>query len=63
MHSKKEQPSAQSLETLPMTKDAFMAKWSKLSPRAQRELLDLARERHEVGNEEEHADPKDRRSN
>jgi hypothetical protein len=57
MHSKKEQPSAQSLETLPMTKDAFMAKWNKLSPRAQRELLDLARERHEVGNEEEPCRP------
>ena len=36
-------------EQLPMSKEAFMAKWNKLSPRAQRELLDLAKERDEEG--------------
>jgi hypothetical protein len=27
-----------------LTKEAFMAKWEKLSPRAKQELLDLAKE-------------------
>ena len=39
-------------EQLPMSKEAFMAKWNKLSPRAQRELLDLAKERDEEGLDE-----------
>jgi hypothetical protein len=40
-------------EQLPMSKEAFMAKWNKLSPRAQQELLDLAREREEERLEQE----------
>ncbi|MFM7384958.1 MAG: hypothetical protein ACKO19_00965 [Betaproteobacteria bacterium] len=37
---------------LPLSKADFMAKWNKLSPRAQRELLDLAKERDEEGLDE-----------
>ena len=42
----------QSTAKLPLSKADFMAKWSKLSPRAQRELLDLAKERDEEGLDE-----------
>ena len=35
----------QSTAKLPLSKADFMAKWNKLSPRAQRELLDLAKEK------------------
>jgi hypothetical protein len=36
-----------------MSKEAFMAKWNKLSPRAQQELLDLAGEREQERLEQE----------
>jgi hypothetical protein len=42
----------QSTAKLPLSKADFMAKWNKLSPRAQRELLDLAKERDEEGLDE-----------
>ncbi len=42
----------QSTAKLPLSKSDFMAKWNKLSPRAQRELLDLAKERDEEGLDE-----------
>jgi len=42
----------QSTANLPLSKSDFMAKWNKLSPRAQRELLDLAKERDEEGLDE-----------
>jgi len=42
----------QSTTKLPLSKADFMAKWNKLSPRAQRELLDLAKERDEEGLDE-----------
>ncbi len=43
----------QSTAKLPLSKADFMAKWNKLSPRAQQELLDLAREREEERLEQE----------
>ena len=42
----------QSTAKLPLSKSDFMAKWNKLSPGAQRELLDLAKERDEEGLDE-----------
>ena len=42
----------QSTAKLPLSKADFMAKWNKLSPRDQRELLDLAKERDEEGLDE-----------
>jgi hypothetical protein len=39
----------QSTAKLPLSKADFMAKWNKLSPCAQRELLDLAKEKGRRG--------------
>jgi len=34
-----------------LTKEAFMAKWAKLSPRARQELLDFAKEQRDLGSD------------
>ena len=52
MKPKNESVTNQSTAKLPLSKADFMAKWNKLSPRAQRELLDLAKERDEEGLDE-----------
>ncbi|NCV27034.1 MAG: hypothetical protein EBW58_12650 [Betaproteobacteria bacterium] len=51
MNSDDPKTGSETLANLPMSKEAFMAKWAKLSPRAQQELLDLAKEQRDLGND------------
>ena len=54
MNSDDPKTGSETLANLPMSKEAFMAKWDTLSPRARKELLDLAKEQKELEENEQH---------